>query len=74
MNAINNPDYEDKAKARRQTVGSEHPSHQKRDEAPASVHRPIPIENKGHKMLAKMGWKEGSGLGKDNTGRAEPVS
>jgi hypothetical protein len=38
------------------------------------VCRPISAENKGHRMLAKMGWKEGSGLGKDNAGRAEPVS
>ena len=37
------------------------------------VHRPISAENKGHRMLAKMGWKEGSGLGKDSAGRAEPV-
>ena len=37
------------------------------------VHRPISSENKGHRMLAKMGWKEGSGLGKDSAGRAEPV-
>ena len=24
-------------------------------------------------MLVKMGWQEGQGLGKDNTGVAEPV-
>lgn len=34
----------------------------------------IPEENVGHKMLAKMGWKEGDSLGKTNTGILEPVS
>ncbi|KAK7478400.1 hypothetical protein BaRGS_00030325 [Batillaria attramentaria] len=72
--ALKNPAYADKADLRRKFVGSEHPSHNQRDETPASVHRPISAENKGHRMLAKMGWKEGSGLGKDNAGRAEPVS
>ena len=37
--------------------------------------RPITEKNIGHKMLSKMGWKEGEGLGK-NRGDAilEPVS
>ena len=30
-------------------------------------------DNKGRAMLEKMGWKEGSGLGKDGAGRQEPV-
>jgi hypothetical protein len=30
-------------------------------------------KNKGHQMLAKMGWKEGQGLGRTKTGRVEPV-
>merc|ERR1719158_427162 len=29
--------------------------------------------NKGFAMLAKMGYKAGDSLGKDNTGRVEPV-
>ena len=37
--ALKNPDYADKADLRRRFVGSEHPSHKKRQEAPASVHR-----------------------------------
>ncbi|XP_076465194.1 uncharacterized protein LOC143296985 isoform X1 [Babylonia areolata] len=74
MAAIKNPDYADKAEVRRRFIGSEHPSHQQSREPPASVHRPISSENKGHRMLAKMGWKEGSGLGKDSAGRAEPVT
>lgn len=37
--------------------------------------RPIKVENKGFKMLTKMGWKEGQSLGKDSTiGETEPVS
>ena len=30
--------------------------------------------NKGYKLLLKMGWKEASGLGKNENGRVEPVS
>ena len=36
--------------------------------------RPIAETNKGHKLLAKMGWKEGQGLGRDEQGLSEPVS
>jgi len=36
--------------------------------------RAIPEENVGHKLLAKMGWKEGDSLGKTNAGILEPVS
>ncbi|KAL8602200.1 hypothetical protein ACOMHN_022713 [Nucella lapillus] len=71
---IQHPDYADKAGLSRCYVGSEHSSHKQSHDVPASVHRPISSENKGYRMLAKMGWKEGSGLGKDNAGRAEPVT
>ena len=37
-------------------------------------HSPISDDNRGRRMLKKMGWKEGEGLGKDNAGIAEPVS
>lgn len=30
--------------------------------------------NKGRKMLEKMGWKKGEGLGKEGTGMKDPVS
>jgi len=36
--------------------------------------RSISTENKGFKMLAKMGWKSGNRLGKNEQGIAEPVS
>jgi len=34
---------------------------------------PLDNTNKGFAMLAKMGYKPGTSLGKDNTGRSEPV-
>jgi len=33
----------------------------------------ISTENKGFRMLEKLGFKEGMGLGKKGTGRVEPV-
>lgn len=36
--------------------------------------RSIPSENKGFKMLSKLGWSEGQSLGKHNDGLLEPVS
>ncbi|KAM0942512.1 putative SURP and G-patch domain-containing protein [Dioscorea sansibarensis] len=33
----------------------------------------IQADNVGHKLLSKMGWKEGEGLGSDKHGRADPV-
>ncbi|KAL4228321.1 Angiogenic factor with G patch and FHA domains 1 [Mactra antiquata] len=68
-----NPNYVDKAEERRKAVGSEHPSI-KKHETPASVHRPISSGNIGHKLLQKMGWKEGESLGKNNSGLQEPIS
>ncbi|CAH8554962.1 unnamed protein product [Schistosoma rodhaini] len=41
---------------------------------PASVHKPIGDENKGAKLLAKMGWTPGQGLGKSKTGISEPIT
>lgn len=37
------------------------------------LHRSIDCTNKGFEMLKKMGYKEGEGLGKSNTGRVEPI-
>ncbi|XP_039653461.1 angiogenic factor with G patch and FHA domains 1 isoform X1 [Perca fluviatilis] len=69
--ALRNPRYQDRAESRRQTVGSEGVF--QRDDAPASVHQEISEVNKGRKMLEKMGWKRGEGLGKEGTGRKDPV-
>ncbi|KAG5872525.1 hypothetical protein JTB14_004398 [Gonioctena quinquepunctata] len=62
--------YTDRAQKRRQTVGSQNP-HEKTEMA--SVDECINKENKGFKLLAKMGWKEGQSLGKGNEGLLEPV-
>lgn len=69
--ALRNPRYKDRAESRRQTVGSEGVF--QRDDAPASVHAEISEGNKGRKMLEKMGWKKGEGLGKEGTGMKDPI-
>ncbi|XP_059184916.1 angiogenic factor with G patch and FHA domains 1 isoform X1 [Centropristis striata] len=69
--ALRNPRYQDRAESRRQTVGSEGVF--QRDDAPASVHQEISEVNKGRKMLEKMGWKKGEGLGKEGTGMKAPI-
>ncbi|KAM4588201.1 angiogenic factor with G patch and FHA domains 1 [Odontesthes bonariensis] len=69
--ATKNSKYKDRAESRRQTVGSE--GVYQRDDAPASVHVEISEVNKGRKMLEKMGWKKGEGLGKEGTGMKTPI-
>ncbi|XP_018592134.1 angiogenic factor with G patch and FHA domains 1 isoform X1 [Scleropages formosus] len=69
--ALKNSKYKDRAEERRQVVGSEGTF--QRDDAPASVHVEIGDSNKGRKMLEKMGWKKGEGLGKDGAGRKDPI-
>uniref|UniRef100_A0A1B6DKM8 Angiogenic factor with G patch and FHA domains 1 n=1 Tax=Clastoptera arizonana TaxID=38151 RepID=A0A1B6DKM8_9HEMI len=65
------PGYQDRAESRRKTVGS---SDQSEKTQVASVHEPIQSENKGFKMLSKMGWNKGQSLGKDaSKGVTEPV-
>ena len=61
--------YEDRASDRRRVKGSSHPSEKTQV---ASVEVPLSANNKGHAMMAKMGWK-GGGLGKEGEGRDEPV-
>ncbi|XP_005109522.2 angiogenic factor with G patch and FHA domains 1 [Aplysia californica] len=64
--------YADKAFLRRKYIGSE--VDVGGTSQPASVHSPITATNKGHKLLSKMGWKEGEGLGRDNAGISEPIN
>ncbi|XP_051875090.1 angiogenic factor with G patch and FHA domains 1 isoform X1 [Pristis pectinata] len=63
--------YKDRAAKRRQEIGSD--GIFKRDDAPASIHVEICDDNKGRKMLEKMGWKKGEGLGKGSCGIKEPI-
>ena len=44
------------------------------DEFIFCLYSAISSENKGHKLLQKMGWKEGQSLGKSEDGISEPVS
>ncbi|NWX33591.1 AGGF1 factor, partial [Notiomystis cincta] len=69
--AVKNPKYKDRAGKRRETIGSEGTF--QRDDSSASVHIEISNSNKGHKMLEKMGWKKGEGLGKDGGGMKDPI-
>lgn len=63
-------DYTDRAAHRRKTKGStnEHAKAQV-----ASVEQHIPAENKGFRMLAKLGWSEGQTLGRNEDGLREPI-
>ncbi|XP_026875119.2 angiogenic factor with G patch and FHA domains 1 isoform X2 [Electrophorus electricus] len=70
-NVLRSGKYKDRAESRRQTMGSEGTFH--RDDAPASVHVEISEENKGRRMLERMGWKSGEGLGRDGAGITEPI-
>ncbi|XP_066152736.1 RNA-binding protein 5-like isoform X1 [Euwallacea fornicatus] len=83
--AENNPGkivYRDRAKERRLKYGDpDEPQPSKLKEkylkalsseipaASASVSEPIGAENVGNRLLQKMGWTEGQGLGKTNQGR-----
>ncbi|RWS21305.1 Angiogenic factor with G patch and FHA domains 1-like protein, partial [Leptotrombidium deliense] len=63
-------EYEDLAELRRQTVGSDNP-YEKTEEG-TSHEKPLTDKNKGFKMMKKMGWVQGHGLGKAQSGRLSP--
>lgn len=64
------PGYNDRAEQRRETIGSTNPNEKT---ATASVDESIPVTNKGFKMLSKLGWKAGQGLGKNADAIVEPI-
>ena len=64
----------DRAGRRRKEIGSDAYENADVPVACASVHEEIPEDNVGHRMLAKMGWKSGEGLGKSGTGIIKPVT
>lgn len=60
----------DRAAQRRKEVGSSDKSEKTQV---ASLDANIPTENKGFKMLSKLGWSQGQKLGKNDAGLLEPV-
>ncbi|XP_015609869.1 angiogenic factor with G patch and FHA domains 1 isoform X2 [Cephus cinctus] len=62
--------YQDRAQARRDFVGSS-THHVKTQQS--SLDTSIAKDNRGFKLLSKMGWSEGRSLGKDGDGRTEPL-
>lgn len=68
----NKPDseYSDRAAARRDAVGS---TNEYEKTQAASIETEISSENKGFKMLSKLGWNKGEALGKSSSGLLEPI-
>ena len=63
--------FQCRAAERRLQTGSDNPYEKT---AASSTDAAIAPANKGFKMLAKMGWSQGQGLGSEgNQGRTEPV-
>ncbi|CAK1552909.1 unnamed protein product [Leptosia nina] len=62
--------YNDRAQMRREKVGSSH--HAEKTQS-SDINTFITPENKGFKLLQKMGWSKGEGLGKDSQGNHEPI-
>ncbi|PBC34457.1 angiogenic factor with G patch and FHA domains 1 isoform X1 [Apis cerana] len=63
--------YQDRAQSRRKCVGSLN-HHAKTQQSSMDIS--IAKDNRGFKLLSKMGWSEGQSLGKERDGPIEPVS
>ncbi|KAL8563755.1 hypothetical protein ACOMHN_058271 [Nucella lapillus] len=77
---VEKKEYRDRAKERRQKYGTPAPPEPRKqagNDEPVVYEQPtkagIGTENIGNKMLQKMGWTAGLGLGKTNQGRTAPV-
>ncbi|KAK7457991.1 hypothetical protein BaRGS_00039136 [Batillaria attramentaria] len=77
---VEKKEYRDRAKERRQKYGVPAPPVPKKQaqiDLPEVYEQPtkqgIGAENVGNKLLQKMGWAAGQGLGKANQGRTDPI-
>ncbi|XP_065184242.1 angiogenic factor with G patch and FHA domains 1-like isoform X1 [Sycon ciliatum] len=67
--------FKDRAAARRSAVGVDQPPIPSPSGVKSSsVDQPIGNDNKGRRLLEKLGWQDGDGLGQRQDGMAAPIS